>query len=235
MEAGHTNPTHAVVRSIGGKRLVVAAGMIRSGSTWLYNIARVLHETAGAKVYGSWVADFNSHSAREADCVVLKVHEADPTLAERADRVLTAHRDLRDVLRSASDMGWATAPEAASNMLFRATESHAFWAARADVDLKYEEVMVDPTKAAGAVSRALGLLDDDGTLARVTEAVSLLNEPSSGRSYDPVTLLHPRHRSGAPVHAWKSAVDATIVQDVERTYSDWFRRYGYDVGDAPVE
>lgn len=235
MEADRHNASRAIVSSIPGKRLIVAAGMIRSGSTWLYNIARVRHQAAGARVYGTWVADFDSRSARQADCVVVKVHEADPALADRADRVLTAHRDLRAVLRSAADMGWPAAPEAALRMLSRATEAHTFWAERADIDLKYEDLMIDPGKAAGAVSRALGFLDDGGEPARVAGAVAALNEPASGHSYDPVTLLHLRHRSRAAVGDRNGVLAAALVREVERTYGDWFRRHGYEVGAAGVE
>ena len=75
--------------------------MPRSGSTWLYNAARLLLRRApqgGADLSGGWIGDWRRLPKRRR--LLLKVHEFDPFLAKKARLVLYSYRDLRDALAS---------------------------------------------------------------------------------------------------------------------------------------
>ena len=80
--------------------LILCAGIPRSGSTWLYNAARMLasHPARGDHpVYGAWIEHYDP--SNPARVHVVKVHEPDEKLAWRASAVLTSRRDLRTLRR----------------------------------------------------------------------------------------------------------------------------------------
>src|SRR5262245_15346631 len=74
--------------------LVLSAGMPRSGSTWLFNAARLLlRQTVAPDELGSgWVGDWARLPKRP--WLLLKVHEYDAFLARRARAILYSYRDV---------------------------------------------------------------------------------------------------------------------------------------------
>ncbi len=98
--------------------VVVAAGMPRSGSTWQYNCARLILKHLGLSNVTTGFVDtessffFNLMDEEQGSRVFLiKAHRFVVRLAQRADVILTSHRDLRDVFASLRDH-CATTPKA---------------------------------------------------------------------------------------------------------------------------
>ena len=81
------------------EKLIVTAGMPRSGSTLLYNTVRLLLERTGKLDIGAgWISDFNSF--KNHDLVILKIHSYEPVIANNAAMILYSYRDIRDALAS---------------------------------------------------------------------------------------------------------------------------------------
>ena len=216
-----------IVRAIGGRQLIITAGMARAGSTLLYNVARLCLEGAGKKVLAAWVDDFRPAGVRQADCVLIKVHAKDTTLRRRANCILTCHRDLRDVARSIRDMGWASSYEEAAGRLMLHVRRQAYWADGAALDLKYETMTADLVGAVRSVSNALGLKLDDARLVRVAGAIVDLKEPAT--NLDSVTLLHARHRISGRAGTWRGVLPTELVATIEAEHGGWLAAHGYDL------
>lgn len=82
--------------------LIVCAGMYRSASTWVFNAAKIIAK----KKYPMEVTHGFGPAENPPDKVhVLKIHGWDKWTADKADIILTSHRDLRDVISSFRRMG----------------------------------------------------------------------------------------------------------------------------------
>lgn len=175
-------------------RLVVCAGLIRSGSTWQFNAVRVILETATGKP----VTTAHGHdgaallkSCEGAEHCVVKLHEFDRAVLERADMVLVSHRDLRDCLLSTALMFGACydAQPFAMNHVNNHTLVSMFghfeqWAAHAAYSMAYANLAADPLAELRRLARALRAdvdvvavrrrLDDElaSSTRRVREAVA---------------------------------------------------------------
>jgi hypothetical protein len=119
-------------------RVIVAAGPSRSGSTPLYNVARLLLEREGPLTAG-WIEDIVEPVQ---GVLLVKVHEWHSGLAHRADAVLTCHRDLRNVARSLAAMGWLWGFNKPGASVFdhigKIVRLHRQWSSVAAIDLRYE-------------------------------------------------------------------------------------------------
>ncbi len=72
-------------------KLIVIAGIKRSGSTWMYNAVRLILKHAGYSVAGGGEQHFDPNC--EADYQIIKVHPFRPELAKAASYVFTSDRD----------------------------------------------------------------------------------------------------------------------------------------------
>ena len=72
---------------------IVTAGMKRSGSTWLFNVVRMLAERQYGKrnVYSAWYGDYDRADKREVH--IVKVHGFDRSLVEAGTLVFTSARE----------------------------------------------------------------------------------------------------------------------------------------------
>ena len=62
------------------RKLILIAGMKRSGSTWMYNAVRLMLKDAGKDVYGCWIDDYDESNTAEFH--VVKTHKWDKDLVE---------------------------------------------------------------------------------------------------------------------------------------------------------
>jgi hypothetical protein len=214
-------------------RVILAAGPYRSGSTPLYNIARLVLEREGNRITSGWIDDI---AAPVDSTVLLKVHEWHSGLARRADVVLTCHRDLRAVARSLASMGWLwgyNIPGASAiDHIGTIVRLHAQWSARAAVDLRYEDMVRDWTDATARIAHALGVTLISRALAEIVRMVRDMPAPLEGGTsgYDPRTLLFPKHRS---VGATGGGLPRALEAEIHRCFGNWQVARGY--ADGPAE
>lgn len=174
---------------------VLVAGVPRSGSTWVFNVARLLLEKSYPQVTAKWCTDYDPQD--QAPAHLVKVHRPEEAEGLVADRVLTSRRDQAGCIASLVRMGWAKMTEAD---IWAAAERHEFmynyWKTRSDLEVAYDRILSDPASEIIAISTVLGLTITVEQAAALAEDLARLSPPAQGR-YDPVTLLHPGHRGGA--------------------------------------
>lgn len=176
----------------GSRRVIVVAGMPRSGSTWLFNAARLLLEASGEDIHAAWVGDRDAD--HPAPVHLIKAH-APREVTFPADLVLTTHRPFVDCLASLIRMGWLEAePEAIRKRHAVQKATYDYWAARSALELPYDQITGAPATAIARLAGAMGLEANPARDRALAEALAALSAPD-GTGYDPHTLLHPGHRA----------------------------------------
>lgn len=208
-------------------RLVLCAGIPRSGSTWLYNAVRLSLEAAdGGEVYGTWVADYDPATA--ASCHVIKIHDPCPQLAAAADRVLTSRRDLRDVAASVRARGWARTDDELIEFLKHVVEIHGFWKARSIYEVVYERMIDHRPQVIAEVAEVLGLALARDRVIRVDEQIRRLRHDDAGQPYDKVSLLHRGHVGPGRPGAYAEVLDQRLVRRINEQFGSWLRDHDYN-------
>jgi hypothetical protein len=195
--------------------VIVTAGMIRSGSTWLYNAVRSLAD--GQFEAAGWHADLPERDGK----YLLKIHEPSEVWAARARMILTTRRDLRDVAASLIAMNWNADVTGAIDA---AVAAHAWWAERSALELPYEQIVGSPISALEALAGPLGVTVAEHGLRDVAHALDTMRDPTS-ESYDKTTLLHPGHRTDGRIGRWRFDLPATILDHIMAKHGDWLLRY----------
>jgi hypothetical protein len=208
--------------------IILAAGMTRSGSTWLFNTIRLLLGRTGRPLYSCWVDERDENAERQAYNVLIKIHDPSEELASKAAAIFTSHRDLRDVAISALHAGFATDSSKMIAIAASARAAHDFWAARSTLDIRYSDIVASPTLCVMRVALALLQPIDDRSAAQVAEAVDQLAPvvgPNS--SHDRTNLLHAKHRIDGRAGRWIGDLDSETARAIELANADWLSRYGF--------
>lgn len=200
---------------------ILVAGMPRSGSTWLYNAARLVLSRRG-EVYGCWVDDYRPDHA--AACHLIKLHSFDPGLAGDAGAVLTSRRHLCGIARSLIRMGWARGEDHLIARLRKAIQDDARWRPLACYDLRYE-AGVRSAAAVRAMARSLAVELLPGEAEAIVEEIDALRAGPAGAAFDKVSLLHGDHVSGGEGAA--ADLDPVLAARIEREFAPWLAEQGY--------
>ncbi|HMB75662.1 MAG TPA: hypothetical protein VKN76_04645 [Kiloniellaceae bacterium] len=207
-------------------RLILSAGISRSGSTWLYNAARLLLESGGSTVAGAWIEDHND--ADPADTHLVKLHDPNAALAEKADLVLTSRRDLRDIAASIRRMKWAESEAELLAFLDAVVAQHAFWSPRAGHEMVYEAMIADGDAALAKIARVLGLATTAAERGAIlAEIDSLRHDPQAAAAYDKVSLLHHGHRGEGAAAGDRQALPSGLIARIEQRFGSWLSAAGY--------
>ena len=205
-------------------RIILAAGTQRSGSTWAFNVARLILSNQDTSLKATWIDDYVPGGETSA---LLKIHSPDDQWSEKAATVLTCHRDLRDIIVSLHDRGWVNKEDkdAALAAAKTAREAHEYWSARSAIDLSYEEIINHPVASTQRVAKACGIFIDSKQAAKIVHEVDDLVDGTA--SYNPENLLHPSHRRDGRIGRWVGNLDADTAEAIVSENRDWFVRLGY--------
>ena len=205
-------------------RLLLVAGMPRSGSTWLYNVIRLALEDviAGAQIWSGWTEDLDRASGERTKLV--KLHDFDEILAAEADIIIYSYRDIRDVIASSYRM-WGTAPTVEHAQSLVSQFQH--WYDRCNVLIRYDELIARPLQIVTRVTAALGIHPDPAKIVERLRPLSSLPPESATDSYHRTTLYHRNHLTHGGHVTWKNDVDAAVIRAIEVRFADWFKRYSY--------
>ena len=212
---------------------VIAAGAYRSGSTWLYNAARLALRKAGHSVYGRFY-DGTYEPEDPARFHVVKVHRFDEEVLEVADIVLTSIRDPRDIAASAVRRGLigVDTDEVEAFVAEAVLAGYARWRPHAALVLRYEELRAGAGR--DYLARLLEILAPYG--ADRVDVDDLLRELDALRpttAYDRETLLWPNHVTDGRVHGYRDTLPAAAIRRIEDRFGDWMDANGYGVGRSP--
>jgi len=192
-----------------GPHITLVASAPRSGGTWAFNAARLVLGAAGRPVHGAWVSDYDPEDP--APFHLVKAHDADQVAFE-PDLVITTYRDLAERLASLIRLGWLANTAEAIRASARGQEAiYQYWHAQTDLEIPYADIVGAPDKAIASLAALLGVDLDAAHVKSIADELAALKAPETKPgAYDPVTLLHPRHRNTESA----TAVDAEEIRRI---------------------
>lgn len=202
-------------------KIVYSDGMPQSGSTLLFNIARlVLQSNHGCKVSAGWVGD--ALDLPPADIYLIKTHGIKPLDAWRAHRFFHSFRDPRDALVSGlRKIGTQPTIEPVRAWM----KWYAFAEKRADLMCRYETMIEDIPGTIRAVAGALGQMVDVDDIAK---SIPMVAPDRSGTvKRDKVTLMHRNHRTGTVAGEWRDIFPPALQRQISSEIGPWLERNGY--------
>jgi len=213
----------------------LAAGIPRSGSTWMFNALRLFLNKKYDRVYTAWVAEIDEVRAAEADAVLIKLHDPAPALAATASRIFTSHRDLRDIVVSLRDMGWANDQAKMIEMATKIRGFHDFWSGRAALDIRYADIIATPEIVLSDIAKACEFdftAEELATIGR--ELATLDGDPELRAVHDAMTLMHAKHRFDGRPNRFVDALARGTADEIVALHGDWLDRMGYDLTLQPA-
>lgn len=211
------------------RMVYICAGMYRSGSTWLFNAARLCLTHANVPGLDSgWVTDKDRLLARENP--IIKVHLFEPALAATGGIILTSHRDLRDV---AASLRRKFNVASLSEKLREAVDHHAQWSRLAAFDLRYENLLADKMGQLRRVAGVLGLPPAAvaalpyETILQEIDVEKFSEKRQATEGYDKLNLLHAGHITDGRHGSWTNTLTPAEVAEIEKEFQPWLAAHGY--------
>lgn len=210
---------------------VVAAGMPRSGSTWLYNVLRLtlLQHMNPEDLSCGWYQDLQK--APKSPCTLVKVHNLTDVSLQSGAYILYSYRDIRDCVASAVRRFGLEEPMTFARGVMMQDEG---WRRLACLSLRYETVhaSIDTRLTAiRQIAKSIGLEVDarvvDAAVVDMSEIKVSVDASYSKSSYDPVTLLHPGHITDGGYGTWDRTLSAEDGQRLTARYGDWLAQNCY--------
>jgi len=207
-------------------KIILSAGMPRSGSTWLYNAARLimLHSKLTSNTFScGWIRDLDFPP--QVDIMLIKVHNLPQFVAKKADLILYSYRDIRDALASSKRK---SGKEPSMDRARYLIELDTKWRKLSDFTMRYETMIKNPNDIIERLASILEVKDIDSEY--IVNEINKLSYDSPGQKkneYNMVNLLHQKHITDGRHKSWNSDVDASLVKEIEKEYHYWFEKYNY--------
>ena len=164
-------------------KLIIIAGIKRSGSTWLYNAVRLCLLNAGYTVHIAGDGQYYEKDCK-ADYQIIKTHPFRQWMADEADFVFTSDRDDEGIRASWQRFDGRMLSD---GLLAKWRRWLDQWRVHTDYDMQYD-IMVD--FPADCVMSVHGVLFG---FPRNTLMQLRATKPPTDKDYDPVTLLFRNH------------------------------------------
>jgi len=214
--------------------LILSAGMERSASTWLYNVIRFLiqkSEHFSGDISFGWIDDVSSlvelSSKGNDSTLVVKVHQYNEELADKAHFIFYSYRDLRDVLASLKRK-FNTEP---TNGLAKSLiKKDKLWCDLANYSMRYENMLIDKTNEVENIARCLGINDvkAEVILAQLDE-LSYESNGQRNNVYNQDNLFHKGHITDGKVGSWQNELSVGFVAELTTQHKAWFVKNSYSV------
>ncbi len=236
---------------------VFCGGMFRSGSTVQYQIASHLieHYARGRRITWHSPDEFEAvrlaHAA-EPGWLVFKAHGLTRAMREELDRrggrVITVHRDIRDVVVSAlRKNGWTFCHVWNNGYLHRWTRRFDEWASLPGALVsRYEHLAEGLEHEARRIAGLLELPADDGLVAAVAAEYAIERQRERlvdirterarriGIKFDPHSLLHFNHVASGEVGIFRRVLAPAEIRAIEDVCGGWMDRWGYPRADVTL-
>lgn len=166
-------------------KLIVIAGIKRSGSTWMYNAVRLILKHAGYTVHIAGDGQYYQPDCK-ADYQIVKKHPYDPKLAAAADYVFTSDRDDEGIRAS-----WErfSGERLTDEKLATWRDWLKAWQKHTCCDVFFTAILQAPLCPVVGLMDALAVDSDLRVISNELEAI----RPPTDKDYDPETLLFRNH------------------------------------------
>jgi hypothetical protein len=223
---------------------IIAAGFQRSGSTWQYNVARLMLEEIGNPVYhthGHPVDQISNAKMLQTflngSWTIAKSHHLWPEGAKVADCVLLTHRDARDTVLSWMRMFNSTDGaflQRNIEQIARYTTEYMAWRKWCKnhsgcIEMAYQTLQSDHIEAIHSIQRHLGPRFFHLNATRIQEQVQELYNTNK-LDWDPVTAFHTKHVTNGGSQVWKHGDwDEVSLKGMDVIFSSYHSALGYPV------
>jgi len=213
-------------------KIILSAGICRSGSTWLFNAARLLLEKSHKSVRCVWVADLSFWEMLVADApevLLIKLHHYDPDMTKSADKILYSIRDIRDVAASMhrfwGDMDWE---DIMAVIKYHTNNIEPRYREVVDFTMRSEDMLSMPEKVLMELAGCLGVreFNRDDILDELNN-MSYFSSDKVNELYNYDNMLHKGHRTDGRRGGWRDALPQRYARFIEEEFSEWFRENGY--------
>lgn len=241
---------------------ILCVGMLRSCSTWQYEVVSHLVERqlAGTRIGYLEGPEYAAQPpARSGVWRVVKAHYRDEVfaaqIAEGKARAVYAYRDVRDVVFSmCHKFGLSFEEVLASGKLHALLEDDRFWRAQPGILMqRYGDIVARPVTSVRELARFLGVTLDPGEAGKIATEYSFesnlkrttnltrrlkaegvdLNDHRNVFRHDPSTLLHWNHLRSGRIGAWREEATLTQRRAMAELFGPWLEQNGYELDDLP--
>ncbi len=202
-------------------RLILVAGLNRSGSTWLYNCVRLLLQSK-YDVYACWVKDYDPSNPKGVH--VVKLHAPDDKLNLHTDEIYTSRRDIREIAGSMMRMGWLSHDKVQEYLDWLTSFVHPFWFNCSRMEIDYSEIKSGKRLLVEKIGHSLGIHLDAKQAQMICIQLEALHP---GTSFDAITQLHPNHISSRIMEDYTELLGKKLMNEIAVRYRDWLVRFDY--------
>lgn len=205
--------------------LILASGMPRSGSTWLYNAVRLMLEKSS--IYptpknSGWIGDLRQLYP-DSSCLI-KIHDFEEDLVSKANLIVYSYRDVRDALASSVRMFQSAADIDKVNHWI---QNDMNWKAHAHFVMKYEDFILSPRSELEKLAAVIGYSESIVELEHNLGSLNYNSQGEKNRRYHTLNLFHKEHITDGRHGSWSKNLPNSLVDEIEDTYSDWLRSNNY--------
>jgi len=214
--------------------LIIAAGMPRSASTWLYNAARLLLSSSPSisqQFSCGWIGDWENIPKKKY--MLIKVHRYNESLVDQSKCILYSYRDIRDALASSfRKFGQVPSIEAADALV----SQYEKWMNVANVVMRYESMLDDKESIITQLVHLFGMQNiDPARIVENIERISYQSQGSKNATYHNVNLYHRGHMTDGRHGSWKGLIDSNLLKQIEEKHQEWFEKCGYRIRYLSIE
>lgn len=164
------------------KRRIIIAGIYRSGSTWLFNVVRLIFP----RCYSCFESDYDPENDKPVH--VIKAHKFRPDLIDHNTVVLTSWRDLEDIKKSMQRLKDQGRDGNYTEWDDRYVTWFVNWQIKSIYCLDFSRIERCPAKVIDEVALSLGQIVKE---KKIQEEIENIKFPNKG--IDPLTLFHRDH------------------------------------------
>ncbi|CAD5951812.1 hypothetical protein PCC9214_02603 [Planktothrix tepida] len=209
-------------------KLIVASGMMRSGSTWLYNATRLVlssSPTIKNNLTCGWSGDWKYKKIPEKEYTLIKIHDFVQSIADQATLIVYSYRDIRDAMASNwRAFGDSPTVEFADYLI----QMHEQWINVADLVVPYHRILTGKNSIIEELAQlcAVGSVNASAIVDEI-DNLSYESEGDRDEVHHKTNLFHSNHITDGRNGYWVNYLDPDLVQQIEMKYRDWFEKYGY--------
>jgi hypothetical protein len=242
--------------------LVFCTGMLRSGSTWSYNVSRLLGQVAARRADAEYWAGYLtleeaeefliSNGGRVPGPTIMKVHglgaKGKHLLESGLARAVCTYRDPRDCVASMMTFTGESFEASMDRIRFALEMAGTYRNDGRTLFIRYEDMLADAPKYIRAIAHHLGIPVSEHVVAQIDGLAGmekskeicerLAMQGGTGvamrdHRIDSQTWLHHNHIQSGKAGRWKDELNPDQVRRMEGEFSPWLTRFGYESATGP--
>jgi hypothetical protein len=199
-------------------KVILSAGMHRSGSTWLFNVLRTIFLSRRKKVYSCFANKYDG--GKKENIHIIKIHTFSQKFYDLSDYVFITKRDIRDIAASAIRRNLIENNlQSVLNYIHIVIEKeHTYWAGKYNLEIVYERISRHKLKYLKLISQ---ILQENINVKKVCKDVDKIKPK---KKFDSVTQLHPDHITNGH---YKKTLSKKVIDSINQKYEWWLKENGY--------